>query len=81
MNYVGAHHRAAEAMHTVGVVVEVDLQRDEAVPAQLHRLDRPTLLVVPNVQAAAVFQKATSLRSKPGTKGLGAAHSEPTITL
>ncbi len=43
-------------MGAVGVVVELDLERQQAVFAEVHRLDRFSFLEVPDVQAAPVLE-------------------------
>ncbi len=71
MDHVGAERRAAESVGAVRVVVELDLERDQPVFAQIHGLDRHALLEIPEMQAATVFQMADLFEVEARHEGVG----------
>ena len=69
--HVGAEGGADEAVRAVRVVVEADLQRDQAVLPEVDALGDLALLPVPEVQLPAVLALGHVLELEAGLEGVG----------
>src|SRR5262245_23012178 len=70
VNDVRGQSRADEAVAGIRIVVEADLQRDEAILTEIDRLIDALVREVPEMNLATVLEVTDLLEVEPGHKGV-----------